>query len=117
MLDDKDRKIKISNSVREFKQKLVDEFLLNFSNIEYISSKQLDFKLKEIASVDYIYPCVGDNDDFIRVFEEKNKIRVKRLVRTEDLFAWKFAKKGFFKFKENIPAISKFINEPRLVWK
>ena len=46
-----------------------------------------------------------------------NKLIVKNLVRPEDLYAWKFAKRGFFKFKENIPAINKFINEPNLIWK
>jgi len=33
------------------------------------------------------------------------------LVRDEDLFAWKFAKRGFFKFKENIPKINQRILE------
>jgi hypothetical protein len=32
-------------------------------------------------------------------------------VRDEDLFAWKFARRGFFKFKENIPKINQKILE------
>tara|TARA_Y100001970_G_C13986656_1_gene726047 strand:- start:21 stop:152 length:132 start_codon:yes stop_codon:yes gene_type:complete len=37
-----------------------------------------------------------------------NKI-IFNLLRGQDLFAWKFAKKGFFKFKENIPKITQYV--------
>ena len=82
-----------------------------------ISSLLLKDKLKRISSVDLIYPSIGDNYDFIKSLKENNKLIVKNLVRPEDLFAWKFAKKGFFKFKENIPSINKFINQPTSIWK
>ena len=116
-LEDKHRQIEISNSVAQFKKDLMYEFALKFSNIEIISSNKLRDKLKEISSVDLIYPSIGDNYDFIKSLQENNKLMVKNLVRPEDLYAWKFAKRGFFKFKENIPAINKFINEPNLIWK
>ena len=116
-LDKKHRQIEISDSVAQFKQNLRDEFLLKFSNIEMISSLLLKDKLKGISSVDLIYPSIGDNYDFIKSLRENNKFIVKNLVRPEDLYAWKFAKRGFYKFKENIPAINKFINEPNLIWK
>ena len=116
-LDTKHRHIAISDSVAQFKQNLRDEFALNFSNIEIISSLELIDKLKGISSVDLIYPSIGDNYEFIKRIRENNNIKVKNLVRPEDLYAWKFAKRGFFKFKENIPAINKFINEPNLIWK
>ena len=116
-LDKKHRQIEISDSVTQFKQNLMDEFSLKFSNVEIISSIELKDKLQEISSVDLIYPSIGDNYDFIKSFQENNKLIVKNLVRPEDLYAWKFAKRGFFKFKENIPAINKFINEPNLIWK
>ena len=116
-LDKKHRQIEISDSVAQFKQNLRDEFSLKFSNIEIISSLELKDKLKGISSVDLIYPSIGDNYDFIKSLKENNKLIVKNLVRPEDLYAWKFAKRGFFKFKENIPAINKFINEPNLIWK
>ena len=90
---------------------------MKFSNIEIISSIELKDKLKGISSVDLIYPTIGDNYHFIKSFRENNKLIVKNLVRPEELYAWKFAKRGFFKFKENIPAINKFINEPNLIWK
>ena len=116
-LDKKHRQIEISDSVAQFKQKLRDEFSLKFSNIEIISSLELKDRLKGISSIDLIYPCIGDNYDFIKSLQENNKLIVKNLVRPEDLYAWKFAKRGFFKFKENIPAINKFINESNLIWK
>ena len=108
-LDKKHRQIEISDSVAQFKQNLRDEFLLKFSNIEMISSLLLKDKLKGISSVDLIYPSIGDNYDFIKSLKENYKLKVKNLVRPEDLYAWKFAKKGFFKFKENIPKINGFI--------
>tara|TARA_Y100001933_G_scaffold13354_1_gene11474 strand:- start:57 stop:482 length:426 start_codon:yes stop_codon:yes gene_type:complete len=116
-LDTRDRKIEISDSVNQFKQNLRVEFSLKFPNMELISSLELKDKLKQNSSVDLIYPFIGDNYDFIKRFKEKNKLMVKNLVRPEDLYAWKFAKRGFFKFKENIPSINKFINEPNLIWK
>ena len=90
---------------------------MKFKNIEIISSLELKDNLNGILSIDLIYPSIGDNYDFIKRFKENNKIIVKNLVRPEDLYAWKFAKRGFFKFKENIPAINKYITEPNLIWK
>ena len=116
-LDKKHRKIEISDTVAQFKQDLRDEFSLKFSNIETISSLELKDKLRETSSVDLIYPSIGDNYDFIKRFHDDNKLIVKNLVRPEDLYAWKFAKGGFFKFKKNIPVIDKFINEPNSIWK
>ena len=42
-------------------------------------------------------------------FKKFNNKVIFKLVRDQDLFAWKFAKKGFFKFKENIPKINQYI--------
>jgi len=116
-LDEKHRRIEIADSVNQFKQNLREEFSLKFKNIEIISSLELKDNLNGILSIDLIYPSIGDNYDFIKRFKENNKIIVKNLVRPEDLYAWKFAKRGFFKFKENIPAINKYITEPNLIWK
>jgi len=116
-LHSKHRQIEISNSVSQFKQNLRKEFSLKFSNIEIVSSIDLKDKLKDISSVDLIYPSIGDNYDYIKQFKENKNLIVKNIVRPEDLYAWKFAKRGFFKFKENIPAINKFISEPNFIWK
>ena len=52
-----------------------------------------------------------ENFDFITEFKNIHNKKIFNLVRDEDLFAWKFAKKGFFKFKENIPRINQRIIE------
>ena len=67
--------------------------------------------LKNIHQVDIIYPGVGENNDFINNFKILNNKNIFNLVRDEDLFAWNFAKKSFFKFKENIPIINQRILE------
>ena len=59
--------------------------------------------------LDMIYPGIGENNDFINNYKMKNNKKIFNLVRDQDLFAWKFAKKGFFKFKENIPKINQYV--------
>mgnify|MGYP001191256701 CR=1 FL=1 len=116
-LDDDDRIIKISDSVRQFKQNLIKEFSKEFENVDLVSSKKLINKLQQISSLDLLYPSIGENYDFIKQFQKNNQVSFKKLVRPEDLYAWKFAKKGFFKFKENIPLINKFLYQTKLLWK
>tara|TARA_B100000963_G_scaffold231410_1_gene201990 strand:+ start:4390 stop:5535 length:1146 start_codon:yes stop_codon:yes gene_type:complete len=114
-LEDKDRIIKLSSAVKNFKLNLLKEFSNKFSNIKTISSIELINELREIRSVDLIYPSIGDNYEFIKLFQKKYKIKVKNLVRPEDLYSWQFAKKGFFKFKENIGTINNFLFKPESV--
>ena len=54
---------------------------------------------------------MGENYDFINEFKNLHHKKIFNIVRDEDLFAWKFAKRGFFKFKENIPKINQRILE------
>ena len=116
-LEDNDRIIKLSSAVKNFKINLIKEFSKKFSNIKMVSSDDLINELKEIKSVDLIYPSIGDNYEFIKLFQKKHKIKVKNLVRPEDLYSWQFAKKGFFKFKENIASINKFLVKPNSLWR
>tara|TARA_Y100001968_G_scaffold119249_1_gene108661 strand:- start:26341 stop:27486 length:1146 start_codon:yes stop_codon:yes gene_type:complete len=111
LLSDNHRQIKISEKVFNFKDSLLTEFASNFSNIEMIQSSSLDKKLKNINQLDLLYPGVGDNLDFLKRYIYKKKLEINYLVRDEDRFSWKYAKKGFFKFKENIPKINKFIDK------
>ena len=53
-----------------------------------------------------IYPGIGENNDFINNFKMNNNKIIFNIVRGQDLFAWKFAKKGFFKFQVNKISIS-----------
>ncbi len=108
-LDNKDRQIKISEKVLNFKKLIVSEFANNFSNIQIIKTSMLNDEFASVSNIDLLYPGVGDNLDFLKKFKSQNDLNFNYLVRSEDLYAWKFAKKGFFKFKENIPKINGFI--------
>ena len=54
-----------------------------------------------------LYPSVGENLDYVNENLVNTNIKVNFIYRKEDTFCWEFAKKGFFKFKENIPRIMK----------
>ena len=95
----------------EFKEDLVSEFAEQFDNVEQIDPYKLEVTLKNTNEIDIIYPGVGENYDFITEFKNLHNKKIFNLVRDQDLFAWKFAKKGFFKFKENIPKINQRILE------
>jgi len=95
----------------KFKQDLVSDFVDQFDNVEQIDPNSIEVTFKNINEIDIIYPGVGENYDFITEFKNLHNKKIFKLVRDEDLFAWKFAKKGFFKFKENIPKINQRILE------
>ena len=95
----------------KFKQDLVFEFVEHFDNVEQIDPYSLEITFKNNNEIDIIYPGVGENYDFITEFKILHHKKIFNLVRDEDLFSWKFAKKGFFKFKENIPKINQRILE------
>ena len=108
VLENEQRKIKLSESVISFKQELVHEFTSQLDNVISVDPAKLQEILKDINQLDMIYPGIGENNDFINDYKMKNNKLIFNLVRDQDIFAWKFAKKGFFKFKENIPQINKF---------
>ena len=101
----------MSEPVLKFKQDLISEYVEQFDNVEQIAPNSLEITFKNTNEIDMIYPGVGENYDFIHEFKNLHHKRIFNLVRDEDLFAWKFAKKGFFKFKENIPKINQRILE------
>jgi len=111
LLKNEQRQIKLSESVLKFKQDLVSEFVEDFDNVEQIDPYSLENTFKNTNEIDIIYPGVGENYDFITEFKNLHHKKFFNLVRDEDLFAWKFAKRGFFKFKENIPKINQRILE------
>ena len=109
VLENEQRKIKLSERVLSFKKQLVLEFINQFDNVIQVEPEEFQETLEDINQLDMIYPGIGDNNDFINKFKMKNNKVIFNLVRDQDLFAWKFAKKGFFKFKENIPKINQYI--------
>jgi len=72
-------------------------------------SSNLYKELVNCLNVDVLYPGQGDNLDFLQRLKTQKDSVFNYLVREEDLYSWKFAKKGFFKFKENIPKINNFL--------
>ena len=109
LLGNAQRKIKLSEAVLSFKQQIVLEFIKQFDNVTQIHPLKLKETLVDIDQLDMVYPGVGENNDFINSFKKLNNKVIFNLVRDQDLFAWKFAKKGFFKFKENIPKINQYV--------
>ena len=51
--------------------------------------------------VDVIYPGVGHNLDLINKYAYQNQINLNYIYRDEDLMYWKYAKSGFYKFKNS----------------
>ena len=105
------RKIKLSESVLIFKQKIVSEFTKQFDNVIQLEPLKFKQTLEGINQLDMIYPGVGENNDFINNYKKLTNKVIFNLVRDQDLFAWKFAKKGFFKFKENISKINQYVSQ------
>ncbi len=96
------RQIKLSNSVLKFKQDLINDQLERLKNLSFECEVTTIDKFKNIEEEFYIlYPCVGENLDFVL----KNLKKYKFLYRKLDQHAWQFCNKGFFNFKKYIPKI------------
>ena len=57
---------------------------------------------------DVLYPSIGENMDFLN-HEMKDINKLHFIGLKEDIFCWKFSKKGFFNFKKNIPEVINFL--------
>ena len=105
LLDNKNRNIKLNEKVLNFKSSLQEAFMKEISNSQIIDKE--DFK-KLNEEFDVIYPSVGENMDFLSR-EIKNISKLHFIGLKEDIFCWKFSKKGFFNFKKNIPEVINFL--------
>ncbi len=104
-LDNDDRKLKLSHDVLSFKYSLIQDYSKSISNSKIISSSELLKYADNDQGFDILYPCVGENLSFLQKLnfnKEPNYI-----CNQKDIFCWKYAKKGFFNFKKNIPLIIK----------
>tara|TARA_Y100001968_G_scaffold242871_1_gene226596 strand:- start:7674 stop:8078 length:405 start_codon:yes stop_codon:yes gene_type:complete len=99
LLSEKDRQIRISKTVFEFKNSLLNEFASKFKNIKIIESSKLNEKVKNLKNLDVLYPGIGDNLDYLKRFQVKKNLEINYLVRKQDLYSWKYAKKGFLILK------------------
>ena len=105
LLENADRKIKLSKTVLNYKRDLMVNFQKIFKNSRIISSLNLKEIVLKDKVIDLIYPFIGENLDYITKIESKNNISFNNIVREEDLMCWQYSKKGFFNFKKNIPVI------------
>lgn len=102
-ISNQSRKIKLSDKVLKFKYSCLDNCKKHFNQAEIINETNLNQILTNSEEVDVIYPCIGENYSFIEKY--RNQTEINYIYREEDLFCWKFSKKGFFNFKKNIPVI------------
>ena len=103
LLDNDDRKLKICNNVLSFKYSLIDEYSKTIPNSQIISSSELRKNIGESSQFDIIYPGVGENLSYLKKLKFNSEPNY--ICNENDIFCWKFAKKGFFNFKKNIPTI------------
>ena len=96
------RQVKLSDNVIKFKSELINDQLERIESLSINCEIVSVDKLKEIKSDFYIlYPCVGENLDFVM----SNLSNYKFIYRKLDQFSWQFCNKGFFNFKNYIPKI------------
>ena len=98
------RNIKLSEKTLKFKTNLIQD------QKRRLDEKSLDCEIIDISNLKtiensyFLYPCVGENLDFL-TSNGMNNIRF--LYRNLDRSSWKYCNKGFFNFKKYIPTIIK----------
>ncbi len=98
------RNIKLSEKILKFKTNLIQD------QKRRLDEKSLDCEIIEIGNLItiensyFLYPCVGENLDFLTSQGINN---IKFLYRNLDRSSWKYCNKGFFNFKKYIPTIIK----------
>ena len=98
------RNIQLSEKTKKFKTNLIQD------QKRRLDEKSLDCEiidignLKTIENSYFLYPCVGENLDFLTSQGINN---IKFLYRNLDRSSWKYCNKGFFNFKKYIPTIIK----------
>ena len=98
------RNIKLSEKTMKFKTNLIQD------QKRRLDEKSLDCEIIDIGNLKttdnsyFLYPCVGENLDFLTSQGINN---IKFLYRNLDRSSWKYCNKGFFNFKKYIPNIIK----------
>ena len=104
-LENESREVKLASSVSNFKKNALLDFSQKFENASIVRSTNFIKGIGNTKKFDVVYPFIGENLDFLTGIETAGDVQLSYLVREEDLFAWQFAKKGFFNFKKNIKQI------------
>ncbi len=98
------RNIKLSEKTLKFKTNLIQD------QKRRLDEKSLDCEIIDIGNLItiensyFLYPCVGENLNFLTSQGINN---IKFLYRNLDRSSWKYCNKGFFNFKKYIPTIIK----------
>ena len=102
-LPNESRCIKLSDNVINFKYAVLKDFSDIYTKSEILNGGDIKKVIDANQNIDVIYPCIGENLSFLE--KHNDDIKLNYIYRYEDLFCWKYAKKGFFNFKKNIPLI------------
>ena len=98
------REIKLSEKTIKFKTNLIDDQRKRLHEIS-LDCEIIDIsELRSIKNTYLLYPCVGENLDFLNSQGMNNG---EFLYRNLDRNSWKYCNKGFFNFKKYIPTIIK----------
>ena len=98
------RNIKLSEKTMKFKTNLIQDQKRRLDEKSF-DCEIIDIgNLKTIENSYFLYPCVGENLDFLNSQGINN---IKFLYRNLDRSSWKYCNKGFFNFKKYIPTIIK----------
>ena len=98
------REIKLSEKTLKFKTNLINDQKKRLHEIS-LDCEIIDIsELKSIKNAYLLYPCVGENLNFLNSQEINNG---EFLYRNLDRSFWKYCNKGFFNFKKYIPTIIK----------
>ena len=103
-LPNESRCIKLSDNVINFKYAVLKDFSDMYTNSEILTGDDIKKAIDANQNIDVIYPCIGENLSFLEK-HNNDDTKLNYIYRYEDLFCWKYAKKGFFNFKKNIPLI------------
>ena len=93
-------KLDFSLNVMRYKESLIQNVQKLIPNSVILNSIDIEALLANQSCIDVIYPGIGHNQDFIKTFAHKNKIKINFIYRDEDLIYWKYANSGFYKFKK-----------------
>ena len=105
LLKNKSRNVKLDDAVLNFKTTLQEAFASEITNSKIVNEDDIK-NLNE--GFDVLYPSIGENMDFLNQ-EMKDINKLHFIGIKEDIFCWKFSKKGFFNFKKNIPGVINFL--------
>ena len=105
LIEDNSRK---SMNVLDFKQILLEKVNELIPNSEILNLNDINLILKNLKSIDIIYPGLGNNLDLINNYSKQNGIEINYIYRDEDLSSWNFANSGFYKFKRSFTNITKY---------